>query len=1016
MLALPASAESDLWDAETSATLHDNASFDTTTFTDRGTVIKDSLNWNNYNLLTSALSTPITGKLVNISFDFYSASNYLNGTPSFYIKTYNSAPGDFKGTDYAIGFYAYDSTGSAAGEGRFSYYGNSSRLNSEPIDSASGNWVNGYMENVEKGKWYHVDSVYDLSEKTVSHYVDGEKLGTAMAPNAIYGVAVYAIHNNTSAGISYFDNFKISEVKADSLTWTAVTEASDDSFLINFSHPVNSFSKDAVSVVDMETLADATVSSVERIKATSWRVNLATAKMNNEYRVKINGITSDFGTTALKDTAYANTGKVPVYNAEKSVASYTFDDLSAIPSWWNSRISGTSNGVAGEETKYFIETTADGENPQKRLRIQNVGDWTETATLGMAGVGTQLSLPENAKSVEIEFDAAYKKDTTLLPFDAVRRTERTNDSTNYETGAFGTVQLALGNSYSYKHVMNFGSSKLYGNNIWGSAQSTMLVSGVTLTNNLSDLKTYKLVYDVANAKLTAYCEGTEAYTITYDKGTKLYGIAFLTMLSNKEGAAAQSSAVLGADSNTLVVDNIKVKAIYDDITSFGVKKVRYNGTQSNISIISENLGADDFSAYDTKGDAGSNKTNENDYETASSGAWTRYGHEKSGAWWGCGSYVNKSGQLNIDTFQSATPIEMGAVRRVKADSSAVKTDVLNVNFDAAYNAIEAAGDSSFTLYAGEYPIFNISRTEVSLYDEQLVDEKLLVAANEGGVTNLKNINLAFDFENSEIKLRYGNAVKTTTMYEDLVSDGISTLKFIVNNTVTTEDNGTNGNCTFVMDNYKAELLKKDLTTPTYIQSADAYENIVPTTTSVDIEFTAALKEATVSGIGITDASGNSVAYTPSLSADKKTLTLAVELKANEEYTIAVPVSVKSEDEVANGRAYAFAVRTNSPIKLYDALGAEMTSAQLATAAYANVKVLTTPPTTGIGKCAYVCAIYDKTNDILKTAKLAEITYDSDDVIEYNGDINIMPNEYARLYLWEYNGNLSPICTDYTVGK
>lgn len=1014
MITIVAGAEETiLWNAEDTELDVNHTALDTTTFSDRGTVIKDNpIAWSNYNAIKGGFAEPIINKKVKLSFDFMADSEYLNGTPSFYVKTFNSEPSDFKGTNFAQGFYAYDSTGSAAGEGRLTYYGNSERINSSPVDS-DGNWVNGNKANVEKGVWYHIDTIYDLNNKTATYYADGQLLGTATGPEKIYGIAVYMVHAETSFGITYFDNFTLTEFEEDGLTWTAETEAKDNSFLLNFSQPVEVLVPDMVKVYDMETRAEAIVSSIEKNTSSSWRVNLVNSKANAEYKVELAGVISDFGATTKTESLYVNTSKAPKIDAVKTTVDYNgFSDMTTetMPSWWSSRNSGASSGTAGEYSSYFIEDN----NGDKRLRIQNAGNWIVTGSSqtgsGGIGIGIPLGFPDGTKKMEIEFDAAYHKDTTLLPADTIRAKEKASDA----TGAFGAIHLDVDGWY--KHVLNIGSEKLYAETKYGSnySQTPISTDKIKVSNDLTKMNHYKLVFHPAEHKLDVYCDDIYLNSIQYDGNTKLVGLSFMVWMTDRVGTAAEEDSVFDENTNVMVVDNIIINATYDDYSNFGVKSVRYGGKMSNNSVNEESLGTDDFSGYTAKGDAEGNKENAEDFEIVSGGRWSRVGHSQTSSWWGYGTYVNKAGRLEIDNFHDDTPISLGVVRKVKEDGSAVNSNVLKVKFDAAFNTVEEAGDSAFVLYADDYPVFTIDRTDVYLYDEQLQDEKLHMTNHQGGVSTLNDVELVFDFAKQKIRLRYDQMVRTTNMYEELAADGFSALKFYVNRTCNDELRNNNQSCTFVMDDYSAEILAVD-NTPVYFEE-DSLDKLAPTASEINIEFTDAVKEETTAGIAVTDADGNAVAYTKTMSEDGKTLTLAVKLEANEEYKLIVPETVASANNVANSRAYTFSVVTDDMIKFINAEGNEYTEAELANVSYATVELLSSTPSNEDGKCAYIYAIYDKATDDMKSARFEELPYLGGDVLEHSDVIELDADEYAKVFVWDFDGTMSPLSKMYIIGK
>ena len=745
--------------------------------------IKDVADWNGaYDMIGALLPEPITNKVVSLSFDFYPES-VAWGAPSFRVDVFEGNDAyieDASRSDWFLGFFAYDAPGQndhAKVEGAypeyydestsfFTYYGGEN-ANSEPYDKTAGEWVN-EKAKIAFRKVQHIDCVYDLQNKTVTHYVDGVKLGTSAGPSKIGALAFrkknYVSGKTVYYGVMRLENIKLTEVKEGSLSWETETEVGADSFLLNFSEPVNTLAKGMITLTDMETLATSKPASTEKITPYQWRVNIDGAKPNAEYKVEITALTSIFGGTPKTETGFAYT------QAEQS---------------------------------------------------------------------------------------------------------------------------------------------------------------------------------------------------------------------------------------------------------FGVKKVRYDAVLSNKTKTVAASHSDDFSGYTTAADPGLNKENTNDYAVMSNGMWSRNGHTQTSSWWGQGTYVNNFGQLSIDAYSNTNSIAVGAVRQMSEDGSAVTGEVLNVDFDMAYYVAERHDGSSFTLYAGDYPIFGADRESVYLYDEQLVDEKILLGDNTFTKANyandLKHVGLTFDFENKEIRINFAGMIKTTSMYDELAEGGIANLKFTVNllNGIEGGNGDYRGNA-LVLDNYSDEVLAY-VDEPLYLEGVNATEVLKPTTSKIQVTFSDAMARETIDGIAITDENGDPVNYVPSWTDSDKTLTLEVALKPETKYTLQVSTGVASAGETANGREYIYTFATDKAVKFFDADGKQIAEDNLATTNFANVEILVNAPE-GNGKFAYLYAIYDKADDMLKDVRVQEISYTDGDVIAYDDAVMISDDEYAKVFLWETLNTVTPMGGNYSFGK
>jgi len=471
-------------------------------------------------------------------------------------------------------------------------------------------------------------------------------------------------------------------------------------------------------------------------------------------------------------------------------------------------------------------------------------------------------------------------------------------------------------------------------------------------------------------------------------------------------------------------ENESVFVYTDDGQSFGIKKVRYDAVKTNGELIAEDAHTENFSNYTGYVHPGENMTNENDYADASDGMWSRGNHTKSFAWWGQGTYVNKLGQLGIDSYSNKNSIAISAIRRINEDGTVVKDGRLKVSFDAAYYVAQEHDGSTFTLYAGDIPVFNISRTELSLYDAQLLEKPILMGTHSFSKSNygadLEKFSLTFDFLNKKVKLCFGETTKTTVMSNALAENGVSELKFEVRllngiNPDGTNHNGVYRGNAFVMDNYSDEITGVAVA-PTYITDADATKRLSPTVSKINIEFTDRVSCDAVRNIEISDKDGGTVEYMPYLSEDGRILTLAVALMPDMDYFVDVPKIVVSAEGIELARNYTYSFSTASAVRFYDENGNELSEEQLFSTDSAKIEVLVNAPNGKIGKCMYVYAVYGRTDNALKSAEVKELSYNEGDVLTYGDELSIGTDEYAKVFLWNGYDSLCPISRDFTIGN
>lgn len=514
--------------------------------------------------------------------------------------------------------------------------------------------------------------------------------------------------------------------------------------------------------------------------------------------------------------------------------------------------------------------------------------------------------------------------------------------------------------------------------------------------------------------------GLAANITSVEKITPYQWRANLAEVKENAEYKAEVSAITSDFGGTSQAETVFVYT--NSAESFGVKKVRYDEQTSNVTTSVGSTFKDDFSSYTGTEQPANNKTNNNDYANNSNGAWSRHGHHiSSTSWWGQGTYVTTTGYLAIDNYSNSSPLPIGAIRNI---GSNVKGNIFNASFKMAYYNESPHETSYFTVFADDIPVISVDRQGIYFANSDEESGKVKMAdyafakANYG--KDLADVSLSFDFTSKIIKVKYGDNDFYAPMTQEMLENGFSTLKFVVNLTDGINNNGSSngtyrGNAALI-DNYSEEIINVT-DAPSYNEGLELGNNVSTTATNIDIEFTDAVNDTTIGGITITDAKGNNVAYTPSWSTDKKTLSLGVSLKQNTAYTLAIPTTVQAEGGSNNARAYSFPFQTGSAIKFYDANGDELTQAELKSSSFAKYEISAAAPTNTADTCVVLLAIYNEADNSLDSAEVNRIPYKVGDIIEFSDEITVENGKYAKVFFWKSLDSAEYVFEEsYSVGK
>lgn len=278
-ICLPAYADNSAADQNEYKVLYDLAKdgiTNTTVFTSDG---KDTITiapgWSNDLLKSNPLQTPVTSGVVRYHMEYM--HQYSWRKPAFKVVVENG-DGSFPASGTRCLGFAEEMTSADVFE--LGYYGGCE------------NWTftKGSSDiSFEKGVWYQLDTIYDLTNGRAYYYVDGKKIGESAGPNKIAALGFYLNRSNISGGngnANSTDYSYIKNAKLDTGFKAEVTDKSADKITVEFTQPV-SLDADAVTV---KCLEDGTTPTVKVTKVNDMKYDI-------EYKTSTANIGGDFTLT-----------------------------------------------------------------------------------------------------------------------------------------------------------------------------------------------------------------------------------------------------------------------------------------------------------------------------------------------------------------------------------------------------------------------------------------------------------------------------------------------------------------------------------------------------------------------------------------------------------------------------------------------------------------------------------------------------------------------------------------------
>lgn len=363
----------------------------------------------------------------------------------------------------------------------------------------------------------------------------------------------------------------------------------------------------------------------------------------------------------------------------------------------------------------------------------------------------------------------------------------------------------------------------------------------------------------------------------------------------------------------------------------------------------------------------------------------------------------------------------------------VSFDVKNV--DNKNENVTATGDANrFALGTNAYGTFILGLSKNKLYiytksDGSAPDNDTPAKSVELSETDngYHHIDILFDFTNNNQKIMADDTeYYNGKMYSRLQSWGLAYLTFMQRKCSSTWSDTNYGEAYTLIDNLN--VINLDSVSTSGIKSVQyssdginyspAIGKVDSATKYVKIDFTSAMDTSTLSDINLSNGS-NTVAATGTASNDNKTYTLELtdNLALNTDYTLNIPMSVKTADGNSLARAYTGKVTTTAGTFKIDLLdiqknGETVTKSEIAAQDAINAVVNITN-TEGRDGEAYLCiCVYN--DDVMTQVNFDKINLKTDSTKSVPITVASTANIKVKAFLWNDFATMKPLIQNKTV--
>lgn len=527
---------------------------------DNGTdTITEKENWGNLSLASNALPEAVSDGKVRFHFEFM--HEYAWRLPQWRVMA--DEDGKFDGERW----YGLSEvmTSADTGEFKIGYYN---------VKEDNTNLTAADVATFEKGTWYSLDTIYDLTNGMAYYYINGSKIGESSGPKTIAAIGIRLNHADISAGAAHFKNMKL-----DTGVAAQITDTNDNGAVLEFTRPIEDFQASYVKVKCLETGVTPSV-TVEKVNNMKYKINYSTGtNIGGDYTLTFDEAFAAISGISEKTVVYSQKPSVSYdYYINDDFEGYTVegnaDSRNAEDStFWTKNTSASidtiaqygGSGVAGNST-YAV---TDGENNVLKLDGSVVPDKSKGNEVGAKYALGNYKVTDDSKGATGKFKVSFdvknvdnKNENVTATGDANRFALGTN--------AWGTFILGLSKNKLYIYTKSDG----------GDPDNDTPQNSVDLFETDNGYHHIDILFDFTNNNQKIMADDTECYNGVMYSALRSMGLEYLTFMQRKCSNSTWSDTNYG-EAYTLI-DNLNVIDL-DSASTSGIKSVQYSSDGINYS-------------------------------------------------------------------------------------------------------------------------------------------------------------------------------------------------------------------------------------------------------------------------------------------------------------------------------------------------------------------------------------------------------------------------------------------------